>query len=75
MRKFADTAIDALLAAYATAPNGSLLVLQHVGGVIARVPIAETPYANRDALYDCFPISIWDNPADDEMHVRWARDL
>jgi FAD/FMN-containing dehydrogenase len=39
------------------------------------VPIAETPYVNRDALYDCFPISIWDNPADDEVHIRWAREL
>ena len=35
----------------------------------------ETPYANRDALYDCFPISIWDNPADDEAHIAWAREL
>ena len=75
MREISDQAIDTLLAAYATAPSGSLLVLQQVGGAIARVPIAETPYANRDALYDCFPISIWDEPADDEIHIRWARDL
>jgi FAD/FMN-containing dehydrogenase len=75
LREIADTAIDMLLAAYATAPSESLLVLQQVGGAIARVPITETPYANRDALYDCFPISIWDNPADDEAHIRWARDL
>jgi FAD/FMN-containing dehydrogenase len=75
MREITDEAIDTLLAAYATAPSESLLVLQQVGGAISRVPAAETPYANRDALYDCFPISIWDNPADDEVHVRWARDL
>ena len=75
MREISDQAIDTLLAAYATAPSGSLLVLQQVGGAIGRVPIAETPYANRDALYDCFPISIWDEPADDEIHIRWARDL
>ncbi|TGS94385.1 FAD-linked oxidase, partial [Mesorhizobium sp. M8A.F.Ca.ET.213.01.1.1] len=41
----------------------------------SRVPTPETPYANRDALYDCFPISIWDNPTNDETHIRWARDL
>jgi FAD/FMN-containing dehydrogenase len=75
MREISDRAIDTLLAAYETSPSGSLLVLQQVGGAIARVPIAETPYANRDALYDCFPISIWDDPADDEAHIRWARDL
>ena len=75
LRELTDQAIDVLLATYAAAPSESLLVLQQVGGAIARVPIAETPYANRDALYDCFPISIWDNPADDEAHIRWARDL
>ncbi len=75
LREISDPAIDMLLATYASAPGESLLVLQQVGGAIARVPIAETPYANRDALYDCFPISIWDNPADDEAHIRWARDL
>jgi FAD/FMN-containing dehydrogenase len=75
LREISDPAIDTLLGAYAVAPTGSLLVLQQVGGAIARVPIAETPYVNRGALYDCFPISIWDNPADDEAHIRWARDL
>jgi FAD/FMN-containing dehydrogenase len=75
MREITDQAIDTLLAAYATAPSESLLVFQQVGGAISRVPMAETPYANRDAMYDCFPISIWDNPADDETHIRWARDL
>jgi hypothetical protein len=75
LREITDQAIDVLLASYATAPSGSLLNLQQVGGAIARVPIAETPYANRDALYDCFPISIWDNPADDEAQIRWARGL
>jgi FAD/FMN-containing dehydrogenase len=70
-----DTAIDALLEVYARAPSmASLLVFQHVGGAIARVPASATPYANRDACYDCFPISIWDAPSDDDAAIRWARD-
>jgi FAD/FMN-containing dehydrogenase len=75
LRELSDAAIDTLLTAYATAPSESLLVLQHVGGAIARVPATATPYANRDALYDCFPISIWDNPAEDATRTRWAREL
>jgi len=75
LRELSDPAIDVLLKNYASAPSGSLLVLQHVGGAIARVPIAETPYANRDALYDCFPISIWDDPEEDAARIRWAREL
>jgi FAD/FMN-containing dehydrogenase len=76
LRELSDSAIDTLLAVYRTAPSiASLLVLQHVGGAIARVPKNSTPYVNRDALYDCFPISIWDDPADDEVNMRWGRDL
>ena len=75
MRDITDQAIDVLLARYATAPAKSLVVFQQVGGAISRVPVADTPYVNRDALYDCFPISIWDNAADDAAHIRWARDL
>jgi hypothetical protein len=75
MREISDRAIDTMLATYATAPGGSLLVLQQVGGAIARVPVADTPYANRDALYDCFPISIWDDPTEDKLHIGWAREM
>ena len=76
LREISDGAIDALLDSYARAPNhSSLLVFQQVGGAIARVPASASPYANRDADFDCFPIAIWDNPVDDEVSIRWARDL
>ncbi|WP_289015785.1 BBE domain-containing protein [uncultured Methylobacterium sp.] len=51
------------------------MVFQQVGGAIARVPKSEAPYANRDALYDCFPITIWDDPVDDEANIQWARAM
>ncbi|MBN8940882.1 MAG: FAD-binding oxidoreductase [Rhizobiales bacterium] len=71
-----DGAIDALLAHFARAPSASsLLVFQQVGGAIARVGRAQSPYANRDALYDCFPLAIWDDPAADEANIEWARAL
>lgn len=76
LRELAEEAIDTLLAAYAAAPSSaSLLALQQVGGAIARVPKSATPYVNRDALYDCFPVAIWDDPAHDEANIHWARDL
>jgi hypothetical protein len=75
LHELSDAAINVLIKSYANAPSGSLLVLQHVGGAIARVPIIDTPYANRDALYDCFPISIWDEPQEDAPRMRWAREL
>jgi len=76
LREIGTGAIDALLDAYARAPNtSSLLVFQQVGGAIARVPVTDSPYVNRDAAFDCFPIGIWDDPADDEANMRWAREL
>ncbi|ESY68687.1 dehydrogenase [Mesorhizobium sp. LNHC252B00] len=76
MREISDGAIEALLDAYARAPNrSSLLVFQQVGGAIARMPASHSSYANRDAAFDCFPIAIWDDLADDEANTRWARDL
>jgi FAD/FMN-containing dehydrogenase len=76
LHEIGDGAIDALLEIYPQAPSpAALLVFQQVGGAIARVAPSESPYANRDALYDCFPLAIWDNPADDQANIRWARAL
>jgi FAD/FMN-containing dehydrogenase len=76
LREISAGAIDALLDAYARAPNtSSLLVFQQVGGAIARIPVSDSPYANRDAAFDCFPVAIWDVPADDDANMHWAREL
>src|SRR5215207_1823336 len=76
LQEITDAAIDSFLEAYAAAPSPkALAVLQHVGGAIARIPPTATAYGGRDALYDCFPISIWENPADDAANVQWARAM
>ena len=76
MRELTDEAIETMLRAYAMAPSAlALLVFQQVGGAISRVPLSDTPYVNRDALYDCFPVSIWDDPADDSANIQWAREV
>ena len=76
LRDISDGVIDAVLDAYAKAPSSaSLAVFQQVGGAIARVPVAETAYAQRHACYDCFPVAIWDDPAGDAANIAWARDF
>src|SRR5215472_11180781 len=30
-------------------------------------------YGNRDAAYDCFPVAVWETPAEDEHHIAWPR--
>jgi FAD/FMN-containing dehydrogenase len=74
LKQISDAAIDALTDGYACATSPmSLAVLQQVGGAIARVAGDATAYGNRDAAYDCFPAAIWENPAEDERHIAWAR--
>ena len=41
----------------------------------ARVPASATAYGGREAAYDCFPIAIWDDPAEDAANIGWARNM
>jgi FAD/FMN-containing dehydrogenase len=73
LRTIPDAAIDALMDIYPAAPSPrSLFVFQQVGGAIARAPVEQSAYANRDAAVDAFPVSIWTDPAEDEPNVAWA---
>jgi FAD/FMN-containing dehydrogenase len=76
LHQISDELIDVLLDHFRFCPTPrALLVFQHVGGAIARVSPGATAYVNRDAAFDCFPISIWDAPADDPANCAWVREL
>lgn len=71
-----DAAIDTLLEHFARVPSPmSVLGLQQAGGAIARVPVEATAYANRDAVFDCIPISIWEDPSRDAENIAWSRGV
>jgi FAD/FMN-containing dehydrogenase len=74
LKQITDAAIDALIDSYSDgASASSLAVLQQVGGAIARIDGAATAFGNRNAAFDCFPVAVWDDPADDERQIAWAR--
>ncbi len=76
VKSITDGAIDRLIDLFPSVPShNSFFVFQQVGGAIARVPHEATAYANRDAAYDCFPVSIWTDPQADEANIAWAREL
>jgi FAD/FMN-containing dehydrogenase len=76
LSRITDAAADALIERFPSVPSPqSFFVFQQVGGAIARVPATATAYANRDAAYDSFPVSIWSDPAADEANVAWARQM
>jgi len=73
LRTIPEAAIETLIDIYPAAPSPrSLFVFQQVGGAIARAPAEQSAYANRDAAFDAFPVSIWTDPAEDEANAAWA---
>jgi hypothetical protein len=56
--------------------RSSLILFFQLGGAVSRVPKDQTAWCHRDAvLFQFEVISVWQDPADDEKNVRWAREL
>jgi len=69
-----DAAIDALAAA-AQEPSSpfSQVHLHHLGGAVARVDGHATPYGHRRAPYVLNVIAGWQDAANSDSHIGWAR--
>jgi FAD/FMN-containing dehydrogenase len=71
-----DEAIDVLAqkAGAPLSPNTQLL-FQPLGGAIARVPTDATAVGRRDGGWAYHLLSMWSDPAEDERHFAWTREL
>jgi FAD/FMN-containing dehydrogenase len=71
-----DEAIEIIVAGAnaAPSPRNSVLV-EHLGGAVARVGNDETAFDHRDAEYNFLIVAVWTDPADAEENIAWARDL
>jgi len=74
LRALPDEAIDALVDGFAevTSPL-SAVVIEQMGGAVARVPRDATAFPNRDAAFNLAMVGRWTDPAERETHVRWVR--
>jgi FAD/FMN-containing dehydrogenase len=71
-----DEAIDILVAGANTAPSPlSSVLIEHLGGAVARVGKDETAFDHRDAEYNFAVIAVWTDPAEAEANIAWARGL
>jgi FAD/FMN-containing dehydrogenase len=76
LQSLPDTALDTLTAAYATVNSPlSVVLLEHVGGAVSRVPADATAYDQRDAEYNLAVIARWPEPAQAEAGITWTRAL
>ncbi len=76
LHRLDDGLIDVLLDHFTrVASPQSLIALQPLGGATARVPSDATAFANRDAMIDLIPASIWEDRTADAANIAWVRDL
>ena len=71
-----DDAIDTIVDGFSriTSPLSAIL-LEHLGGAVARVGRDDTAFDHRDAEYNLAIIARWPEPAMEEAGIAWARDL
>ena len=76
LRQLSDAAIETLVEGFrkVASPYSSVLIEQ-LGGAVARVSEDETAFSHRDSPYDCVIMPMWTDPVESEKHIRWADEL
>ena len=71
-----DAAIDILVDHFGriTSPLSAIL-LEQLGGAVARVGVNDTAFRYRTAPYNLAIISRWTDPAEADRHISWTREL
>jgi hypothetical protein len=70
----ADIAAMAQKARKMTSPLSAFEIC-HLGGAVARVGEDETAFSRRQAPFFTLMESTWSRPEEDEVHLRWVREL
>jgi FAD/FMN-containing dehydrogenase len=71
-----DEAIEIMVAGANAAPSPmNSLLIEHLGGAVARVGNDETAFDHRDAEYNFLILAAWTDPADADANIAWARHL
>ncbi|WP_254764085.1 FAD-binding oxidoreductase [Natrinema marinum] len=72
--ELSDGAIDTAIEYAETLPTPlSEIFFGQLGGVMARVPADATAFPHRDAAYGMNVHTRWEDPADDDRCIAWAR--
>ena len=73
---FPDDAVDVFVKSgfERVAPPAQQLLIPW-GGAVARVPDDATPLTKRDATWISHPFALWEDPADTDASIAWARNF
>jgi FAD/FMN-containing dehydrogenase len=76
LRELSNEAIDTVCDHFERVTHPwSIAFLEHMGGAIRRLNNDDTAFNQREADYNFVAWSCWDNPAENERHVKWAREF
>jgi FAD/FMN-containing dehydrogenase len=74
LRDLPDAAIEAIASRSEELPPGpAQLFIVAWGGAVARASEEASPLGGRDARFVVHPFALWEDPADDERLIAWAR--
>jgi hypothetical protein len=57
-----------------TSPR-TMVLIEHHHGAINKVASDATAFRQRSSPYDFIIISLWDQPEESEIHIKWTRDF
>lgn len=76
LQQISDGAIDTVLERILTAPSPhTFSYFTQLGRAVARADATSTAFSHRDALCEWGCLSVWLDPVEDEVNVRWTRAL
>jgi FAD/FMN-containing dehydrogenase len=76
LKEMSDGAIETLVEhANRIASPFSVVVIEAKGGAIPRVPEDSMALVGRSAPFAFYGISQWEDPAEGDEHIRWAREF
>ncbi|MGD9890395.1 MAG: FAD-binding oxidoreductase [Dehalococcoidia bacterium] len=76
LTSLADEAIDVLVDRFATVSSPlNALLLEQFGGAVGRVGRDATAFDHRDAAFNLAIVARWNDPAEADQHIAWARDV
>lgn len=76
LRELSDGAIDAMVEHIGALPGSlSMVAIEPLGGAVGRVPADATAWPHREARFNFGIFAGWEDPADDDEVIAWARGL
>lgn len=68
-----ESLADALIASASEATDESFALVELIHGKAHRIPEAHAAFGGRSAVANATALAIWEDPADDEAEIAWAR--